>query len=90
MIDQRLILETSGTECGEEDALARIRSRQSWGAPIVTGTVDTVLGIVHNQRRAIYSWPGICNAAFVFDEIHSYDQVQRLRGPAKLPKCRST
>ena len=73
MIDQRLILETSDEESGEEDALARIRSLQSWGAPIVTCTVDSVLGIVHNQRRAIYSWPGICNAAFVFDEIHSYD-----------------
>ena len=89
MIDQRLILETSIEESGEEDALARIRSLQSWGAPIVTCTVDTVLGIVHNQRRAIYSWPGICNAAFVFDEIHSYDSsmfgallafLQKLKG----------
>ena len=72
-IDQRLILETPDEDSNEEDSLARIRSLQSWGAPIVTCTVDTVLGIVHNHRRAIYSWPGICNAAFVFDEIHSYD-----------------
>ncbi len=73
MIDQRIILDASDEANEDEDVLARISSLKSWGAPIVTCTVDTVLGIVHNQRRALYSWPGICNAAFVFDEIHSYD-----------------
>ncbi len=72
-IDHKLILETVRGEAGDDDALARMRSLSAWGIPIVTCTVDTVLGIVNNQRRAIYSWPGICNAAFVFDEIHSYD-----------------
>lgn len=72
-IDRRIILETPHDESDNEDAVARIRSLQAWNAPIVTCTVDTVLGIIHNQRRAIYSWPSICNAAFVFDEIHSYD-----------------
>jgi CRISPR-associated endonuclease/helicase Cas3 len=72
-VDHRIILETPHGETEDEDAVARIRSLQSWNAPIVTCTVDTVLGIIHNQRRAIYSWPSICNAAFVFDEIHSYD-----------------
>jgi CRISPR-associated endonuclease/helicase Cas3 len=72
-VDRRIILETPHGESEDEDAVARVRSLQSWNAPIVTCTVDTVLGIIHNQRRAIYSWPSICNAAFVFDEIHSYD-----------------
>ncbi len=88
-IDRQVILETPHGESDDEDALARIRSLQSWNAPIVTCTVDTVLGIIHNQRRAIYSWPSICNAAFVFDEIHAYDSsmfgallafLQKLKG----------
>jgi|688.fasta_scaffold35444_7 CRISPR-associated endonuclease/helicase Cas3 len=72
-IDQRVILGTLEDESDEYDSFARIRSLQSWGASIVSCTVDTVLGIIHNHRRAIYSWPSICNAALVFDEIHSYD-----------------
>ena len=72
-VDQRVILETVEDESDEYDSFARIRSLQSWGVPIVSCTVDTVLGIIHNHRRAIYSWPSICNAALVFDEIHSYD-----------------
>jgi CRISPR-associated endonuclease/helicase Cas3 len=88
-IDRRIILETPNDESVDDDTIARIRSLQSWNAPIVTCTVDTVLGIIHNQRRAIYSWPSICNAAFVFDEIHSYDSsmfgsllafLQKLKG----------
>lgn len=88
-VDRRIILETPCGESDDEDAVVRIRSLQSWDAPIVNCTVDTVLGIMHNQRRAIYSWPSICNAAFVFDEIHSYDSsmfsallafLQKLKG----------
>lgn len=72
-VDQRIILETREDDSDQQDSFARIRSLQSWGVPIVSCTVDTVLGIIHNQRRAIYSWPSLCNAALVFDEIHSYD-----------------
>lgn len=72
-VDQRVILETLEDDSDRQDSFARIRSLQSWGIPIVSCTVDTVLGIIHNQRRAIYSWPSLCNAALVFDEIHSYD-----------------
>lgn len=72
-IDQRVILNAVGDDSDEFDNFARIRSLQAWGASIVSCTADTVLGIIHNHRRAIYSWPGICNAALVFDEIHSYD-----------------
>ncbi len=73
-IDSRIILETTDEDSDNEFiALDRIRSLKAWSVPIVSCTVDTVLGIMNNQRRAIYSWPAICNAAFVFDEIHSYD-----------------
>ncbi|WP_406697942.1 CRISPR-associated helicase Cas3' [Singulisphaera sp. Ch08] len=46
---------------------------QQWSTPLVSCTVDTVLGLVQNHRRGIYAWPSIAGAALVFDEIHSYD-----------------
>ena len=55
------------------DTLDRIESLASWSTPIVSCTVDTVLGLVQNQRRSIYAWPAIARSAFVFDEIHAYD-----------------
>ena len=44
-----------------------------WSTPLVSCTVDTVLGLVQNNRRGIYLWPSVAGAAVVFDEIHSYD-----------------
>jgi len=46
---------------------------EQWSTPLVSCTVDTVLGLVQNQRRGLYSWPSIAMSAFVFDEIHAYD-----------------
>jgi CRISPR-associated endonuclease/helicase Cas3 len=71
-IDRDLILETTD-DFDPDDSLSRIHSLRSWGVPLVSCTVDTVLSIICNHRKAIYSWPGICNAVFVFDEIHAYD-----------------
>ncbi len=74
VIDNQIILETANEDSENQfEALDRIRSLKAWSVPVVSCTVDTVLGIIHNQRRAIYSWPAVCNAAYVFDEIHSYD-----------------
>ena len=58
---------------GEADAAARIESLDTWSTPIVACTVDTVLGVVQNNRRGLYAWPALAGAAFVFDEIHAYD-----------------
>ena len=44
-----------------------------WSTPLVSCTVDTVLGLVQNNRRGIFAWPTIAGSALVFDEIHSYD-----------------
>jgi CRISPR-associated endonuclease/helicase Cas3 len=57
----------------DADAVARIESLDSWSTPVVACTVDTVLGIVQNNRRGLYAWPALAGAAFVFDEIHAYD-----------------
>lgn len=55
------------------EALARIESLDTWRLPVVACTVDSVLGIVQNNRRGLYSWPALAQSGFVFDEIHSYD-----------------
>jgi CRISPR-associated endonuclease/helicase Cas3 len=57
----------------EADDAARIESLDAWSTPIVACTVDTVLGLMQNNRRGLYAWPALAGAAFVFDEIHSYD-----------------
>lgn len=46
-----------------------------WSTPLVSCTVDTVLGLIQNHRRGIYAWPSIAGSALVFDEIHSYDDA---------------
>ena len=51
----------------------RIESLELWSTPLVISTTDTVLGLMANARRAIYSFPAIMSAAIVFDEIHAYD-----------------
>jgi CRISPR-associated endonuclease/helicase Cas3 len=56
-----------------DEALSRIESLNAWSTPIVSCTVDTVLGLIQNHRRGLYSWPALAGAAFVFDEIHAYD-----------------
>ncbi len=103
-IDCSIILGTKFDEAADEqDSLSRIRSLKSWDVSIVSCTVDSVLGVMNNLRRPIYSWPAFCNAAFVFDEIHAYDSdmfgsllslLTQLRGvpvllmTASLPKNR--
>jgi CRISPR-associated endonuclease/helicase Cas3 len=55
------------------DEAIRIESLQAWDRQAVVCTVDTVLGVMQNQKRSLYSFPAIAAGAFVFDEIHSYD-----------------
>jgi len=69
-IDFEVILNASDEE---EDDESKIASLRAWGTPVVCCTVDTVLGIMQNQRRGLYAWPAIAQGAFVFDEIHAYD-----------------
>ncbi len=51
----------------------RLESLRHWGRDVITCTVDTVLGLVQNQRRGIYAFAALCQSAVIFDEIHSYD-----------------
>ncbi len=45
----------------------------AWDVPLVISTVDLPLGIVQNARRSLFCAPALLNGAFVFDEIHQYD-----------------
>jgi len=75
-VDFEIILNTGGdTKSPEMDAAIRIDSLDSWSTPIVACTVDTVLGIVQNNKRGLFSWPALAQSAFVFDEIHAYDDL---------------
>ncbi|HKP47532.1 MAG TPA: CRISPR-associated helicase Cas3' [Pyrinomonadaceae bacterium] len=51
----------------------KIESLALWSTPLVITTSDTVLGLMSNARRAVYSLPAIVNSAVVFDEIHAFD-----------------
>lgn len=73
-IDFEIILGT-GTDAkdAEAEAAIRIDSLEAWSTPIVACTVDMVLGLVQNNRRGLYAWPALAQSAFVFDEIHAFD-----------------
>jgi CRISPR-associated endonuclease/helicase Cas3 len=51
----------------------KIASLAAWDVPLVICTADTVLGLIQNNRKALFSFPSIGNGVFVFDEIHQYD-----------------
>lgn len=51
----------------------RLDSLRAWGCEVITCTVDTVLGLVQNQRKGLYAWPALSHSCLVFDEVHAYD-----------------
>lgn len=77
--DVDLEIATTGEE-GEvgdrqEDEIAKkLESFQTWGTKVSICTVDTVLGLLQCNRRPLYCFPAIAQAAFVFDEVHCYDE----------------
>ena len=70
-VDLQRMLESPEDVEGEESV--RLESLWAWNQQVIACTVDTVLGLVQNQRRPLFSFPAIACGAFVFDEIHSYD-----------------
>ena len=101
IVDLESIAEVKDDE--ENDHLLRIESLKAWSPRVVICTADTVLALVRNNRRGLYNSPAILSGAFVFDELHAYDDrmfeavcalMQALRGTsfllmsASLPKAR--
>ncbi len=73
-VDFEIILTTGGdSKSADADAAAKADALEMWSTPVVACTVDTVLGIVQNNRKGLFAWPALAQSAFVFDEIHAYD-----------------
>ncbi|MEL6339963.1 MAG: CRISPR-associated helicase Cas3' [Myxococcota bacterium] len=53
--------------------LDRVEALRAWHRDVVACTVDTVLGLVQNQRKGVYAFAALCGSTLVFDEIHAYD-----------------
>ncbi|MBM4288591.1 MAG: CRISPR-associated helicase Cas3' [Deltaproteobacteria bacterium] len=70
-VDLERMLGTAEEDLWEENQ--RLESLKAWPQQVIACTVDTVLGIMQNQRLPLYSFPAIASGAFVFDEIHNYD-----------------
>jgi len=105
-VDFEIILSTENdVKNAEKDAAVKLDSLDARATPIVACTVDTVLGVVQNNKRGMFAWPALAQSAFVFDEIHAYDDrlfgallrflrdvlgVPCLLMTASLPKPRET
>lgn len=71
-LDRELLF--SGETDDSEGIDARLTGFQAWRKKLIICTVDSVLGLIQNNRRPLYSWPAIAQSAFVFDEVHAYDR----------------
>lgn len=57
------------------EAAQKLEAFKAWGAKVNVCTVDTVLGLLQCHRRPLYCFPALAKAAFVFDEVHCYDDA---------------
>jgi CRISPR-associated endonuclease/helicase Cas3 len=77
LIHSRAIVDLEGiaevTDDDDGDHLLRIQSLNAWSPQAIICTADTVLALVRNNRRGLYNSPAILSGAFVFDELHAYD-----------------
>ncbi|MBX3436863.1 MAG: CRISPR-associated helicase Cas3' [Planctomycetaceae bacterium] len=69
----RLIMQESPDE-KTTDIAYKAEALRAWGKQVVACTCDQVLGLIQNNRRPLFASPAIACGAFVFDEIHSYDE----------------
>lgn len=67
--------EEENGEGGVNEAAQKLEAFKAWGAKVNICTVDTVLGLLQCHRRPLYCFPALANAAFVFDEVHCYDNA---------------
>ncbi len=69
----RMNINGEGIPNEEANGVLGVLSLRAWGQQVIACTVDTVLGLIQNQRVGLFSFPAILKSAIVFDEIHSYD-----------------
>jgi CRISPR-associated endonuclease/helicase Cas3 len=70
-LDRELLF--SGDSDDSEEIDTRLSAFQTWRKKLIVCTVDSVLGLIQNNRKPLYAWPAITRSAFVFDEVHAYD-----------------
>ncbi|MDJ0690649.1 MAG: HD domain-containing protein [Xenococcaceae cyanobacterium MO_188.B32] len=60
----------------EEDEITsfqtKVEALKLWHSKLIFCTAHTVLGLIQNHRKGLYSFPAISQGIFVFDEIHAY------------------
>jgi CRISPR-associated endonuclease/helicase Cas3 len=78
LLHSRVVVDLAELDQGADldalDAADRDWALDTWVRPLVVCTADQVLGLVQNYRRPVYAVPVLALAAFVFDEIHLYDE----------------
>ncbi|KAF3886463.1 MULTISPECIES: CRISPR-associated helicase Cas3' [Nostocales] len=70
-LDRELLF--SGDEDDRESIDSKLMAFQAWRKKLIVCTVDSVLGLIQNNRKPLYSWSALAQAAFVFDEVHAFD-----------------
>jgi CRISPR-associated endonuclease/helicase Cas3 len=70
-LDRELLF--SGDSDDSEGIDSRLMAFQAWRKKLIVCTVDSVLGLIQNNRKPLYSWAALAQSAFVFDECHAYD-----------------
>ncbi|NJK65042.1 MAG: CRISPR-associated helicase Cas3' [Synechococcaceae cyanobacterium SM2_3_1] len=71
-MDRELLFTGEGDDA--EGIPARLQAFQTWRKKLVVCTVDSILGLIQNNRRPLFAWPALVQSAFVFDEVHAYDK----------------
>jgi CRISPR-associated endonuclease/helicase Cas3 len=71
-MDRELLFTQEGDDA--EGIPARLQAFQTWRKKLVVCTVDSILGLIQNNRRPLFAWPALVQSAFVFDEVHAYDK----------------
>jgi CRISPR-associated endonuclease/helicase Cas3 len=73
-VDIEMMRESKGDQIDALEPAIRYEALSAWDTPVVVATADAVLGLIQNNRRGLFSFPSIGNGAFVFDEVHAYDE----------------
>lgn len=50
----------------------KVEALKLWHSKLIFCTAHTVLGLIQNSHKGLYSFPAISQGIFVFDEIHAY------------------
>ncbi|WPF87557.1 CRISPR-associated helicase Cas3' [Cyanobacterium aponinum AL20118] len=72
-LPQNLYATGEEEEAEDNEIATKLESFKAWGKESIVCTVDTVLGMLQCNRRPLYLFPVIAQSAFVFDEVHCYD-----------------